>query len=268
MGEKLEPCGVVALLTDFGLDDPFVGVMKGVILRRFPGARIVDLTHQIRPQDITEGAFWLSRSYPWFPTGTVHVAVVDPGVGTERRALAARVDGQLFVAPDNGIMAGVLDRAPQVEVRELDLGRFDLPQPSATFHGRDVFAPVAAELASGRRRLEQVGPPVDEVVRLDGAGVRTVEAGLEGRVVSIDHFGNLITNISAIDLSAARTPRGHLEVWLGPHRIGPLRTAYAEVGDGEPVALIGSAQMLEIAVNRGNSAQVFGAARGTQVSLR
>lgn len=248
----MKPCGIVSLLTDFGRDDPFVGLMHAVILGRFPQAKIVDLSHGVAPQAVDEAAFWLAKSYRWFPEGTVHVAVVDPGVGTDRAALCIEADGHVFVAPDNGV-AGELAARTDALVHSIELERVGLPQPSRTFHGRDVFAPVAAEIAAGRLRVEDVGARAHPL-RLEAA---------PGRVVSVDHFGNLISNLEASELARFERPA----VELAGEEI-PLADSYAEVPVGELLALVSSFDTLEIAVREGNAAARLGVSRGAAVLVR
>jgi S-adenosyl-L-methionine hydrolase (adenosine-forming) len=255
--------GVVALLTDFGTDDPFVGVMKGVILSRFPAVRLVDLTHGIRPQDVVHGAFWLERSFRWFPGGTVHLAVVDPGVGTERAALAARAHGQLFLGPDNGLLAEVLARDGSAEVRRIEPSRLALPVPSATFHGRDLFAPIAAELAAARLAFEAVGPEAQPSVgRLLAPPVRGADC-VSGSVVCADRFGNLISNVEAHLLDGVRRPLVEI---AGITR--PLLRTYGEAAPGDYVAVVNAFDTVEVAIRDGNAALALGAGRGTPVVVR
>ena len=200
----MTPSGIITLTTDFGLEDPFVGILHGVILGRCPAARVVDLTHGVAPQAIAEAAFWLERSFRWFPAGSVHVAVVDPGVGTDRAALVVQAQGHVFVAPDNGLL-GAIAREPGAITHAIDVARLGLPVPSRTFHGRDVFAPVAAELAAGRLDPGDVGPPARALSRSRRRGWRTAQR--EHRpVISIDHFGNLMTDISAAELRRFERP--------------------------------------------------------------
>jgi S-adenosylmethionine hydrolase len=244
--------GLVTLLTDFGLSDPFVGIMHGVILSRFAGARIVDLAHGVAAQNVAEGAFWLSHSYRWFPTGTVHVAVVDPGVGTDRAALAIEADGHVFVAPDNGLCGEIAARTDAV-VHRIALDSVGLSEPSRTFHGRDVFAPVAAEIASGRLDVTQVGPRATAVR----------PALPKGHVVSIDRFGNLITDIPRSDLS--RFDRPIVRVAGRDVEVGGT---YGDVPVGELVALVSSFETVEIAVRDGNASALIGVQRGESVSIR
>ena len=205
-----QPSGVITLTTDFGHKDPFVGVMKGQVLRRFPAARLVDLTHEILVHWPAEAGFWLGRSFAYFPPGTVHVAVVDPGVGSSRDIAVVEAEGQLFLAPDNGLLAGVLERLVATPIlRRLDDGvlrELGIHRPSATFHGRDIFAPVAAELAAGRLRPEALGPVVGELVPgwLDEPVL--ADGQLSGAVVTVDHFGNLLTNLDASLVAQVATP--------------------------------------------------------------
>jgi len=256
------PSGIITLLTDFGLSDPFVGVMKGVILGRFAAARIVDLTHGIAPQDCRAASFWLGRSFAWFPTGSVHVVVVDPGVGTERGAVVLRADDHLFVGPDNGVLTGVLERAESTEARDIDLARFDLPPASHTFHGRDVFAPVAAELASGRRTFDEVGEVKAAPSRLASARPRRCGGDVEGTVVTVDHFGNLITDLDGALMSH------QAEAWVGiAGQQCPVGRTYADVHPGELLALVGSFGTLEVACRDGSAAAKLGVGPGAPVAL-
>ncbi len=260
---KQKPCGVVTLLTDFGLKDPFVGVMKGVILTRFPEARIVDLCHGIRAQDLVEASFWMEHSYAWFPEGTVHVAVVDPGVGSARGTLAIRADGHYFIGPDNGLFSGVLARAEDVEVRDIDIDGLGLPEPSRTFHGRDVFAPAAAELASRNVAFHDIGAETAPEISLDIPLPRRTEGLVQGRVITIDRFGNLITNIDQSLLSDFD------EAWVSVGKIERrLCATYAEAEPGEYVGVINSFGTLELARRDSSAAQALGVGPGFEVSVR
>ncbi len=255
------PSGVITLLTDFGLSDPFVGVMTGVILSRFPGARVVDLCHGIPAQAIAEAAFWLERCYHWFPPGTVHVAIVDPGVGSARRILAAALNGHYFLVPDNGLLGQRLQDSPGSRLHEVDLARLGLATPSATFHGRDVFAPLAAALASGAQRLDFLGPSAVARPCLLAAPVVTPES-ISGEVVTIDRFGNLLTNLDApLALAAQAT---HVEV--AGRRI-PLHRTYSDIGHGQLLALVNAFGVIEIAERDGSAEHTLGIGRGAQVRL-
>ncbi len=259
--------GIVTLLTDFGTREPFVGVMKGVLLARHPEARLVDLTHEIAPQRVCDGAFWLGLAYPWFAAGTVHLAVVDPGVGSERRALVARADGQLFVAPDNGLLERVRKTAGSFEARAVEPSALGLEVPARTFHGRDLFAPVAGELAAGRLAFEAVGIVVEPLATnlLPEPRVSAESGGggsAEGEVVLVDHFGNLVTNLEGPALTAIAGAR----IRLLEREIRLVGT-YAELAEGECGALVGSFGQLEVVARDARAATRLGAGPGARVRL-
>ena len=256
----MKPSGIITLLTDFGLADPYVGVMKGAILGRFRGATLVDLTHQIPPQALGIASFWLQRSYCWFPEGTVHLVVVDPGVGSERRALALEARGHYFVGPDNGVFAPVLRAARGARVVSIEPERLALGPLSRTFHGRDLFGPAAAALASGASALAELGPSVSLELVPEAASAAPAAAEIRGSVVTVDHFGNLITNIEAANL-ALEQPR---EVRVAGRRLRIVET-YAQADAGECVALLGSFGTLEIAVRDASAAAVLGVGPGVRV---
>jgi S-adenosyl-L-methionine hydrolase (adenosine-forming) len=257
--------GVITLLTDFGLSDPFVGVMKGRILSRFAAARIIDLSHQAPVHEPQVAGFWLSRCFQQFPPGTVHVAVVDPGVGTARAILCMVAEGHALLAPDNGLLERCAARHPAARVLQLaegPLARLGIDRVSATFHGRDIFAPVAAELAAGRCGPQALGPPrslassvADEPEMLPDAVV--------GRVVTVDHFGNLITNIGAERIERMERAQAHVG-----GRVLRIGRTYGDVEPGEALALINSFEVLEIAVRQGSAAAALGVGRGARVSVR
>ena len=259
-----QPSGIVTLTTDFGHRDPFVGVMKGQVLRRFPAARLVDLTHEILAHWPAEAGFWLGRSFRYFPPGTVHVAVVDPGVGSSRDVAVVEADGQLFLAPDNGLLAGVLERVESTPIlRRLEdsvLHELGILKPSATFHGRDIFAPLAAELAAGRLRPECLGPVVRELVPGGLAGPLLAGEQLSGAVVTVDHFGNLLTNLDASLVAQVTTP----VVRAGGQEI-ELRRTYSDVRPGEYVALINSFGVLEVARAQMSAAEGLTLGRGAPI---
>jgi S-adenosyl-L-methionine hydrolase (adenosine-forming) len=260
------PSGVITITTDFGHQGPFVGVIKGCMLARFPQARIVDLTHEIVVHWPAEAGFWLARAYGYFPVGTVHVAVVDPGVGTSRNIIAVRAGGHYFIAPDNGLLAPVVSRAQDalmVRLGSAQLARLGVVRPSATFHGRDIFAPVAAELAAGRSQLEDLGPVVDTLVPswVDDPSVES--RSVSGVVISIDHFGNLITNIDAPLIERFRLPLVH----AGNHSFPLLRT-YGDARPGDYLALVNSFGVLEIARAENSAAEGLGLSRGAPVIVR
>ncbi|HEV8245787.1 MAG TPA: SAM-dependent chlorinase/fluorinase [Polyangiaceae bacterium] len=260
----MQASGIITLLTDFGSSEPYAGVMKGVILQRFPEATLVDLTHEIPPQSLLAGAFWLGAAYPWFPAGTVHLAVVDPGVGSSRAPVALAAHGHYFVGPDNGLFEFVRRGAETVAVRRLEPERLKAPALSRTFHGRDLFAPAAALLASGALGFEALGPEHELAASLtlpavvQRAGAREGEVRLEGAVVAVDRFGNLITN-----LEPRRAPaEGRVHV---AERVAPCSSTYADVAAGELVAYLGSFGQLEVGVRNGSAARELKAGTGTPV---
>jgi S-adenosyl-L-methionine hydrolase (adenosine-forming) len=262
----LHPCGVVTITTDFGHQGPFVGVIKGVILTRFPAARIIDLTHEIVVHWPAEAGFWLCRAYGYFPAGTVHVAVVDPGVGTSRDIIAVEAGGHCFLAPDNGLLAPLVSRTSGARIVRLmpaPLARLGVNRPSATFHGRDILAPVAAELAAGRCAPQELGELVDSLVPawVDEPAIDT--HSVTGMVITIDHFGNLITNIEGHLLERFRLPIVH----AGNHAFALLRT-YGDARPGEYLALINSFGVLEIARAEQSAAEGLGLSRGAPVVVR
>ncbi len=247
----MNPRGPVVFLTDFGTRDHYVGVMKGVILSRVPEARLVDLTHEIPPQDVREAAYELFVSYRYFPAGAVFLAVVDPGVGTERRALVMRAGEWFFVGPDNGLFTLVLHQEDFREIRAIDPERFLLPGASTTFHGRDLFAPVVAELLRGLP-LREFGPEVKDPVELSFPEPEPIPGGLRVPVLKADRFGNLILYFSAEKLRGRR-----FRVVVEGKRLPFVRT-YAGVPEGEALVLVGSDGLLEVAVNRGSARELFG----------
>lgn len=252
---------VITLLSDFGTADGFAAAMKGVILGIAPVARLVDATHEIEPGDVEAAAWALSQYWALYPTGTVHLAVVDPGVGSARRAIAVAADERYVVAPDNGVVTRVLQAATAWRCVEVGEPAYMRSPPSSTFHGRDVFAPAAAHLANGLL-LERLGPAVEEPYRLSiDPPVRRDDA-IEGRVVHVDRFGNLITDIPAEWVDSS----WRFEV--GGRGLGGLRRTYSDVGAGETVVVIGSAGTVEIAVREGSAANEHGVARGDPVKAR
>ncbi|MGG6268482.1 SAM hydrolase/SAM-dependent halogenase family protein [Leptolyngbya sp. AN03gr2] len=238
---------IVTLLTDFGLSDVYVGVMKGAIAQINPQIQTIDLTHEILPQDIAAARFHLMNAYPYFPDGTVHIAVVDPGVGSERRSIAVQLKSGYVVAPDNGLISGTLkDAIAAVELNNPNYWRCQTP--SVTFHGRDIFAPVGAHLASGVP-LQELGTEIDlsSIVRLPIPDVIETATELRGVIQAIDHFGNLITNISGEEVrDRAWSIRINQTLYLG-------KKTYADARIGEIVGLVGSHGWIELAMNRGNA---------------
>lgn len=255
---------VISLLTDFGTQDAFVGIMKGVILNINPAVALVDLSHDVPPQDIVAGALILRSAAAFFPSGTIHVAVVDPGVGSARRALLIETHNAFFIGPDNGLLSLAAPSETVVRIVHLTNAEYFLAARGHTFHGRDVFAPVAAHLSLGKAP-EQFGPSLPTLERLTLPRVEYREAGITGSVIYIDHFGNLITNITAADLQPFS--KESLLVSIDNMRIQGVVASYAAVEIGAPVALINSWGMLEVAVRNGSAAQRFGVLSGHPVHL-
>jgi S-adenosylmethionine hydrolase len=273
---------IITLTTDFGLGDGYVGVMKGVILSIAPRAQLVDLSHTISAQDVRGGAFLLYGVVPFFPRETVHLVVVDPGVGTKRRAIALRTDIGDFVGPDNGLFTYILAEAAEWTAVELVNEEYGLGHVSSTFHGRDLFAPAAAYLANGLR-LEEFGPPVDRLVSIPLPRLETTGDRIEGEVLSIDRFGNLVTSIGRLRWEGSRlglkpafgrsAPPVHqlgsdgIRVEIAELQLRGVRRTYGEVEEGELLALVGSTGFLEIAVGEGSAAEKASVDLGARVTL-
>ena len=271
---------VITLTTDFGLDDPFVGIMKGVILNIVPDAQIIDITHNIEPQNITQAALILNATYPWFPRKTVNVVVVDPGVGSVlkakgktkktagpiiRRAMVVQSKFQTFIGPDNGVLT--LGIQPDSRVYEITNKKYFLKNVSNTVHGRDVFAPCAGWIASGIAHAK-MGPRVLKPVRLDFPQPLLKETSLHGEIIHIDHFGNLTTNISAELIHETFPPSATINVQIGKHRIEGLVTGYYQMKDNQPGAIINSWNQLEIFYREDNARKKLKARVGQSVILK
>ena len=258
-----DPPALVTLTTDFGEQDAYVAAMKGVILSRAPRTAVIDLSHAIPPQACFEAAYFLAGAVPWFPPGAVHVVVVDPGVGTERRAIAARWRDQILIAPDNGVLTLLDQQRPLDAVRRIDHPDCRLEPMSATFHGRDLFAPTAGLIAAGFP-FKRVGPLLADPVHLPLARPETRPEGIVGAVIHIDRFGNAITNLPADRFSGDQPVR----ITAGTVEVTDIRRTYGDAAPGETLALIGSTGHLEIAVNQGHAAQRLGLHRGMAVWVR
>jgi S-adenosylmethionine hydrolase len=274
---------VISLTTDFGASDEYVGVMKGVILSITPGAQLVDLSHDIPAQDVRRASFALCAAYPFFPPGTVHLAVVDPGVGTERRAIAVSTPGATLVGPDNGLFTYLLSEVERWRAVELTNPEFWLPEVSATFHGRDIFAPVAAHLARGAK-LEDLGRLVTELVSLPLPQLALAPDRITGEVLYADRFGNLVTSIGRlwwqkdrlvlagafgqIPPAPVEFAAAEIEVEIGGQSLGGISRTYGDARNGTPKVLIGSSGFLEMAVPQGSAAEAMGIGRGEPVTLR
>jgi hypothetical protein len=259
---------IITFLSDFGVSDWFVGVVHGVLHSIHPGAHVVDLSHGVPPGLLTRAAFVLEAAAPDFPPDSVHLVVVDPGVGTSRRALAVRARGQFFVGPDNGVLEWAL-AAPDTQVYELTESRFFRHPVSRTFHGRDVFAPVAAHLALGDP-IEQMGQRVQDPVRLPVTSPVHRDGEILGHIVFVDRFGNLLTNVSDQDLSDGfpTIPEARIQVLAFGRVIRGLSRSYGDAPVGTILALIGSSGRLEIAQVGGDASERLGLGEGDQVRVR
>lgn len=255
--------GIITITTDFGHKGPFASVMRGIIYSRFPEARIVDLAHDIPPQWPPEAGFWVSRSYAYFPAGSVHLAIVDPGVGAEREILLVDYDQHIFVAPDNGLLGRLLDNADTAKVYVLDAERLAdlaITNPTSTFHSRDIFAPIAAELAAGRIAPADIGTLTSNWTPAWLDEPEVIAGKIEGVVITFDSFGNLITNIDVELLAGFESP----SVQVAGHSL-PLLGTYSHAKPGDYLALINSFGVIEIARSEGNAAEGLGAERGAPV---
>ncbi len=262
----MNPSGIITITTDFGHKGPFTGVMKGVILGRFPEATVVDLTHEIPAQWPPEAGFWVERAYRYFPAGSVHVAIVDPGVGTERNILIVEHDGHVFLAPDNGLLGLLLSKADDASVMHLDLAKLPslgIVDTSATFHGRDIFAPVAAEIAAGSLRPADIGEPTMDWIPGWVDEPEVSEAKISGTIVTVDAFGNLISNIDAGLIASFARPVAYIA-----GRDFAMNETYGRVQPGAYLALINSFGVVEIARAEGNAAEGLGLERGAPITVR
>ena len=259
---------IITLTTDFGLNDHFVGTVKGAILSIAPDTEIVDICHSVQAFDILDGALALAQAYSYFPTRTVHLVVVDPGVGSARRPILASSDKYNFVAPDNGVLSLMYAREERLNVRHITSEHYFLQPLSNTFHGRDIFAPVAGYLAKGVDQ-EKFGPEITDFVRFNAPRPKAVDAKtLRGTVLKVDRFGNLITNITAQDAPALfQVPLPAFKMAIGQREVTSFKTNYADGAPNELFAILGSMGYLEIAANRTAAAQLAGAGKGTEVSL-
>jgi len=257
---------VITLTTDYGTSDHLVGVLKGVILRIAPNATIVDINHHVAPFDLLDAALTIGAAYRYFPPRTVHLVVVDPGVGTQRRPILVTADQFYFVAPDNGVLSLIYERESAVTVRHITAEHYFLNPISNTFHGRDVFAPVAAWVAK-TSQTEAMGEEISDHVKFTLPRPKAAGSALKGVVLRVDAFGNLMTNFTAEDLPAATGTDGKLSLQVGGKRVEKLAQTFANGAAGEPVAIIGSSGFLEVAVNKGQAARVLGVNRGAEVVL-
>jgi S-adenosylmethionine hydrolase len=263
---------IITLLSDFGGDDEYAGVMKGVILSICPSVSIVDITHQIDPQDIAQAAYLIPAAYRFFPEGTVHLIVVDPGVGGPRDILAIAHAGHVFIAPDNGVLTLLMNREKSDTIVRIHNADYFLKPVSTTFPGRDIFAAVGAHIVNGTD-LGDLGTKIDieGIVHLEDLNCRLSESGeLVGKIISIDRFGNLITNIDSNSLTRLfqKDAENSLQIRISTHVISDLSDTYANAAPSSPLALIGSRNYLEIAVNCGNAERHFKAQKGDAVRVK
>lgn len=258
---------IITFTTDFGLHDHYVGTIKGVALSIVPSATLVDICHEVRSYDVLDGALTIAQAYRYFPAATVHVVVVDPGVGGARRPIVAEVGQQIFVCPDNGVLSFVYQREQPVSVRHIVNDRYFLQPVSSTFHGRDIFAPVAAHIAAGVP-IDEFGPPILDYATLELAAPKRVAQGvLAGTVLKVDKFGNVITNITPADISDALGPRRSFRLKVGNASISNLRTSYAGAAPGQLFSIFDSLGYLEIAANQASAAEQLRITQGDAVEV-
>ncbi len=258
------PKPIITLTTDFGTSDHYAGTMKGVILGIAPGAQIVDISHEVQAFEVTDGAFTIAQAYPYFPKKTIHVVVVDPGVGSTRRPLLAEMAGQYFIAPDNGVLSMIFARE-RAKVRHATDKKYFLDPLSRTFHGRDVFAPVAAHLASGVLPAK-FGPRIDDHLRLNfEQPTRTGKRAWTGAILKVDRFGNLITNLHVAQFPGIKTHAFGLNVGL--QTVSRLALTFTECAPGELFVVVGSSGYFEVATNQGSAAKALGCAAGSPIEL-
>ncbi len=263
--EDLAETRIITLTTDFGASDHFVGTMRGVILGVNPAAKIVDLCNAVNSFDVLDAALTLSQAYRYFPADTIHLVVVDPGVGSPRRPLLAATSKHYFIAPDNGVLSLVLEQEERVSVRHITAEHYFLQPLSNTFHGRDIFAPCAGWMSKGVE-AEKFGEEITDYVRFSLPKPKPIAANaLKGAVLKVDKFGNLITNLTPQNAPAVFAPDAKLKITIGSAPVAGLRSSYAEGQPGELFALLNSMGFLEIACNRGAAAQVAKAGRGAEV---
>ena len=256
---------IITLTTDFGTSDHLVGAMKGVILNINPAARIVDITHGVAPYDILDGALSIANAYRYFPSRTIHVVIVDPGVGTERRPILVSGEKQFFVAPDNGVLSTIYERE-SCTVRHITAQHYFLSPVSPTFHGRDIFAPTAGWLSKAFQ-TEAFGEVVTDFVRFTLPKAKASGQAVKGVILRVDAFGNLMTNLTADEIPVGALGGGTIKLAVNGKQVLKFAQTFASGNPGEPIAVVGSAGYVEIAVNRGSAARTLGVNRGAEVTL-
>jgi S-adenosylmethionine hydrolase len=259
---------IITLTTDFGLNDHFVGTLKGVILEIVPEASIVDISHSVQPFDVLDGALTIAQAYSYFPAGTVHMVVVDPGVGSARRPIIASSEKHHFVAPDNGVLSLVYSREERMNVQNITSDHYFLSPISKTFHARDIFAPVSAYLAKGVDS-GKFGEPITDFVRFNAPKPKTVAPNqMRGVILKVDRFGNLVTNFTAQDVPALfQEAPPAFKITIGKSDITEMKSAYADGTPKQIFAIVGSMGYLEIATNRASALQLIGSGKGSEVNL-
>jgi S-adenosylmethionine hydrolase len=257
---------IITLTTDYGTDDHLVGALKGVILKINPDVTIVDITHRVAPFDLLDGALAIGSAYSYFPPKTIHVVIVDPGVGTERRPLLVSGQSQYFIAPDNGVLSLVYEKEENVVVRHSNAEHYYLQPVSKTFHGRDVFAPVAAWLSKNWQPAS-MGEEIQDFKRFALPKPKPADGVVKGVVLRVDTFGNLITNFQATDFPAESQNGGSIKLQVGTHEVTRLVETFAKGNAGEPIAYVGSTGYIEIAVNKANASRTLNVGRGAAVVL-
>ncbi len=256
---------IITLTSDFGTKDTYVGVMKGVILSISPSSNVIDLTHEIPAQNVAVGAWQISKAYSYFPSETIHLVVVDPGVGSDRRAVISLINNHTFVCPDNGLLSIISKESPMGNSVAIENDSYFLPHISNTFHGRDIFAPVAAYLAKGIP-MSEFGPSVDNLHKINFSHINSDNSQIEGQIIWIDNFGNAVTNISQQSINQI-LPNLELQISFANQKIFGLCSAYNQAKIGEAIAIIGSSEHLEISVNQGSAQQLYGLSIGDFVSV-
>ena len=257
---------IITLTTDYGINDHLVGAMKGVILSINPDVMLVDITHGVLAHDILDGALTIGEAYKYYPAKTVHVVVVDPGVGTPRRSILVAADQHYFVAPDNGVLSAVYDRAEALYVWNLTSEHYFRQPISKTFHGRDIFAPVAAWLTKSWQS-SAFGEPITDFIRFSLPKPKADGKTIKGVILRVDHFGNLATNFTAESAPALFAPDAKFTIHAGNGSVNRLGSTFADAGPGEAIAIVGSSGYLEICVNRGSAARTLGTMRGAEVTV-
>lgn len=257
---------IITLTTDYGTNDHLVGTLKGVILKINPEVNIVDITHNVTPYDLLDGALAIGSACSYFPARTIHVVVVDPGVGTDRRPLLVSGESHYFIAPDNGVLSLVYEREESLVVRHANVEHYYLQPVSKTFHGRDIFAPIAAWLSKGSQ-ASSMGDEITDHKKFAMPKPKPADGALKGVVLRVDNFGNLVTNFRPEDLPPARLESGEVRFQIGSQTVTRLVDTFAKGNPGETFAYVGSNGFIEFGVNRGNAAKSLGASRGVSVVL-